>query len=107
MAESGEADFAAVVEQSKLPVVVDFWAPWCGPCRIISPRVEHLAEEMAGRFKLVKVNTDDAPNLSQRFGIRGIPTLVLFDQGKEVSRSVGALGEAALRSWVGQQLPKA
>ena len=106
LADSGEGDFSAVVEQSSLPVVVDFWAPWCGPCRIISPRVEQIAQELAGRFKLVKVNTDDAPNLSQRFGIRGIPTLVLFDRGTEVSRSVGALPAAQIRTWVESHLPK-
>src|SRR3979411_3256013 len=82
LTESGEAEFSAVVEQSTLPVLVDFWAPWCGPCRVVSPVVEQIAKDMPGKIKLVKVNTDNAPNLSQRFGIRGIPTLILFDHGK-------------------------
>src|SRR5213082_3928778 len=107
LTESGEADFPAVVEQSSLPVMVDFWAPWCGPCRIVSPIVEKIATELPGRLKLVKVNSDDAPNLSRRFGIRGIPTLVLLDHGKEVARVTGALPAPDLRSWVDQHLPKA
>ena len=104
LAEASEADFARVAEQSSLPVLVDFWAPWCGPCRMVSPALEQIATERAGRLKLVKVNTDDAPNLSQRFGIRGIPTLVMLAQGKELARSVGAQPAPALRSWVDGQL---
>jgi thioredoxin 2 len=104
LAESGEADFPVVVEQSKLPVLVDFWAPWCGPCRIVSPTVEQIAKDHPGRLKLVKVNTDEAPSLSQRFGIRGIPTLILFDQGKEASRMIGAHPAPTLRNWVDTQL---
>ncbi|TMD39677.1 MAG: thioredoxin [Chloroflexi bacterium] len=107
LTETGEADFATVVEKSSLPVLIDFWAPWCGPCRMVSPALEQIANERAGRLKLVKVNTDDAPNLSQRFGIRGIPTLVLMAHGKEVGRSVGAQPAPALRTWVDGQLAQA
>jgi len=105
--ESGEGDFSAVVEQSALPVLVDFWAPWCGPCRIVSPALEQIANERPGRLKLVKIDTDTAPNLSGRFGIRGIPTMILFDHGKETARVTGALPAPALRSWVEEHLPKA
>jgi len=107
LTEASEAEFPAVVEQSTVPVLVDFWAPWCGPCRIVSPIVEQIARELPGRIKLVKVNTDSAPNLSRRFGIRGIPTLILFDHGKEAARVTGALGAPALRNWVQEHLPKA
>ena len=105
--ESGEGDFGAVVEQSSIPVLVDFWAPWCGPCRIVSPTVEKIGQDMPGRLKVVKVNTDDAPHLTQRFGIRGIPTLVIFDHGKETARITGAMPGPALRIWVDNHLPAA
>ena len=107
LTEAGEADFSAVVDQSALPVLVDFWAPWCGPCRMVSPALEQITTERPGRLKLVKVNTDEAPNLSGRFGIRGIPTMILFDHGRESARTVGALPAPALRNWVEQHLPKA
>jgi len=107
LTESGEGDYPAVVEQSALPVLIDFWAPWCGPCRVVSPIVEQIALQSPGRLKLVKINTDTAPNLSQRFGIRGIPTLVLLDHGKEIARVTGALPAPALTNWVDKHLPKA
>jgi thioredoxin 2 len=99
------SDFNAVAEKSPIPVLVDFWAPWCGPCKIVAPAVEKLSQELAGQLKAVKVNTDLAPELQERFGVRGIPTLVLMDGGKERDRVVGAMGVEALRQWVGQRLP--
>lgn len=104
VAEADEATFAAVVEQSPLPVVLDLWAPWCGPCRTVSPILERLATELAGRCKVVKVNVDEAPGISSRFGVQGIPTLIVLRDGREVARQVGAAPEAHLRDWVGGSL---
>jgi thioredoxin 2 len=104
LAHSGTSDFASVVEKSPIPVLIDFWAPWCGPCRTVAPAVERLSNELAGRLKAVKVNTDLEPGLQERFGIRGIPTLVLMDHGMERDRITGAMGADALRKWVEPRL---
>jgi thioredoxin 2 len=90
--------------RASMPVLVDFWAPWCGPCRMVSPAVERLAVEFAGRLKVVKLNTDEAPEIAGRFGVQGIPLLVLMRDGSEVDRRVGALPEAALRQWLDPQV---
>ena len=100
LADAGDADFAEVVEQSPLPVVVDLWAPWCGPCRMISPALEDVATRLRGRMKLVKVNVDDSPSTAARFGVQGIPTLLVFRNGKLVDSSVGARGAAELQAWI-------
>jgi thioredoxin 2 len=101
-----DADAATFDEELKstLPVLVDFWAPWCGPCRMVTPAVEHLAGEFAGRLKVVKLNTDGAPQIAARYGIQGIPLLVLHRDGQEVDRRVGAVPEPALRQWLEPQL---
>ena len=99
-------DDAVLRTSGTQPVLVDFWAPWCGPCRVVSPIVEQIAQERPGRLKLVKINTDTAPNVSQRFGIRGIPTLVLLDHGKEVARIIGAHPAPTLNDWVDGHLGK-
>jgi len=96
--ETGDT-FHAAVEESALPVLVDFWAPWCGPCRLIEPVVERLARDLAGRLKVVKVNSDLAPELAQRFDVRGIPTLLIFDHGRVVDRQTGA-NPTGLPAWV-------
>ena len=93
-------EFDAMVEKSVVPVLIDVWAPWCGPCRAVAPVLAQLAEERAGVLRIVKVNADAEPGLSGRLGVQGIPTLVLFDKGVEVSRQVGALPANQLRKWI-------
>src|ERR1700687_257329 len=105
LAEAGMADVGEVAEKSPIPVLIDFWAPWCGPCRIVGPAVEKLSEELAGQMEGVKGNTALAPGLQERFAIRGIPTLILMDGGQERDRVVGALNLNPLRHWVEQRLP--
>jgi thioredoxin 2 len=100
MVEASEQSFAAVVEQSPLPALVDFWAPWCGPCRMVEPVIERLSRDLAGTLKVVRVNTDEAPNLGQRFRVLGIPTLILFEKGQVRDRITGALDAASMRRWI-------
>ncbi len=98
--EAGDANFDAVAVRSRLPVLVDLWAPWCGPCRMVSPAVEAIGHDLAGRIKVVKVNVDKAPSTARRFEAMSIPTLLVIDGGKVVARQVGALPAPALRRWV-------
>ncbi|MBA4102890.1 MAG: thioredoxin, partial [Arthrobacter sp.] len=96
----GDADFAAVAEQSPVPVLVDFWAAWCGPCRMVSPVLDKLARERPGRIKLVKVDVDKSPGLSRRFDVQAIPTLMVMVDGKVAARQAGAAPAEVLRSWL-------
>jgi len=102
--DAGDADYAAVVEKSSVPVLVDLWAPWCGPCRTVSPALEQLATERAGSLKLVKVNVDKAPQISQRFEVQAVPTLLITKNGEILARRAGAAPVAALRMWVDDTL---
>lgn len=105
--DTGDADFAAVADEATVPVLVDVWAPWCGPCRMVSPALEQLAAEFAGRLKLVKVNADEAPEVSRRFEVQAIPTLILMHHGRVIVTQVGAAPARVLRSWVTEHLPAA
>ena len=98
-AELGEMQFDTFVARTELPVLADFWAPWCGPCRAMAPHFERAAQELKDRVRLVKVNTEDAPGLAARYNIRAIPTLVLFRNGVEEKRMSGALDSGALARW--------
>jgi thioredoxin 2 len=98
--ELTDANFDTVVAGTELPVLVDFWAPWCGPCRQMAPQFALAAQQLKGRALLVKVNSDTSPQLSQRFAIRSIPTLLQLQQGREVQRSSGALQAAQIVSWL-------
>jgi thioredoxin 2 len=94
---ASDGTFDARVLQSPLPVLVDLWAPWCGPCRTIAPTIEAIARQNAGRLRVVKVNVDENPATAERFGVQGIPTLLVFKAGREIDRIVGALPPSALR----------
>jgi thioredoxin 1 len=95
-----DATFPSEVLESDLPVLVDLWAPWCGPCRMIAPVVEKLAGEYAGRLKVTKLNVDENPQISMRYHVQGIPTLLIFQGGKIIDRIVGAAPEPMLRGRV-------
>ena len=95
-----DATFDAEVKNSDLPVVVDFWAEWCGPCKQIGPALEELSAEMDGKVKIVKINVDENPNSPAQMGVRGIPALFLFKNGEVVSNRAGAAPKAALQSWI-------
>jgi thioredoxin 1 len=95
-----DASFKTDVLDSSLPVVVDFWAEWCGPCRMIAPALEEISKEMEGKVKIVKLNVDENPGTAGQFGVRSIPTLMLFKDGKLASQMVGAKPKGDLSRWI-------
>ncbi|MFI1618163.1 thioredoxin [Streptomyces lydicus] len=98
--DAGDDDFAEIADKAAPLVLVDLWATWCGPCRKVSPALEQVARELAGKIKLVKVDVDQAPRLSQRFQVQAVPTLLLLDQGEVIARQAGAAPANVLRQWV-------
>jgi thioredoxin 1 len=95
-----QEDFDTVVAQAAGKVLVDFWAEWCGPCRMIAPALEEIANEMAGKVKVVKLNIDENPDVAMRFGVRSIPTLIVFSGGKPAAMQVGAAPKGRLVDWI-------
>jgi thioredoxin 2 len=100
IADAGDEDFAEIAEQATVPVLVDLWASWCGPCRMVSPALEQLVKEKAGQVKLVKVDIDRAPKLAQRFSVQAVPTLMVLYRGEVIARQPGAAPLNMLRSWL-------
>ena len=100
----GVDDFGIHADRSELPLLVDFWAPWCGPCRMMAPQFEQAATMLEPHVRLAKVNTQNEPTLGQQFAVRSIPTLALFHRGRELGRQAGAMGAADIVRWTQQHL---
>jgi len=103
-AQVTDATFKEEVIESDVPVLVDFWAPWCGPCRMVAPVVDEISEQYQGQIKVVKINTDENPNVASQYGIRSIPTLMIFKGGQKVDMVVGAVPKTTLASTLDKYL---
>jgi thioredoxin 1 len=99
-----DADFAADVIASETPVLVDFWAEWCGPCKAIGPALEEISEVMGDKVKIAKLNIDENPSTPQTYNVRGIPTLLIFKNGKVAAEKIGAMPKSALEQWVTENI---
>lgn len=97
-------EFESEVINSKLPVLIDFWAEWCGPCRMLAPILDQLSEEMGAKIKIVKMNIDENPETPSKFGVRGIPTMLLFKEGKQIATKVGVQLKNVLQEWINSSL---
>ena len=95
-----DATFESEVLKASGPVVVDFWAEWCGPCKMIGPALEEISDELAGKVTIAKINIDDNPDAPGKYGVRGIPTMILFKDGEPVATKVGAAPKSALKGWI-------
>ncbi|MFN2534551.1 MAG: thioredoxin [Pseudonocardiaceae bacterium] len=104
--DAGDDDFAEIAAQATVPILVDLWATWCGPCRMVSPALEQLAREKAGQLKLVKVDIDQAPKLAQRFSVQSIPSLMVLYRGEVIARQAGAVPINALRRWLNEAITR-
>ncbi|MFA5258451.1 MAG: thioredoxin [Candidatus Pacearchaeota archaeon] len=102
--ELEENNFKKEVEESKIPVIIDFFADWCGPCQMMKPVFEKISKEYEGKLKFAKINTEDSPQLAEKFGIQGIPCLIIAKKGKEVDRIVGFMSEASLKQNINEIL---
>lgn len=98
--DATDRDFAEIADQARLPVLVDLWATWCAPCRMVSPALEEVAAEFAGRLKLVKVDVDASPAVARRFAVQAVPTLLVLEHGEVLARQAGAAPSRILRDWV-------
>ena len=101
---TNDQNFKVDVLESEKPVLVDFWAEWCGPCKAIAPSLEELSDEMANKLKVVKINVDENPSISQNYSIRSIPALMIFKNGEKISEKMGAIPKSALTLWVNETI---